>query len=174
MSTTSFTVRRAEPRDLSGIGPYAAALVRLHHQFDADRFFLPEYVESGYVRFLRTAMRDPEVVVLVAEEEGRLIGYSFGKKEPRDWNALLDACGALHDLYVDPSARGRGVGEALVTQTANALRSLGAERIVLHTASANEAARKLFEKLGFRSTMIEMTLSLGSPTESGPPASRSP
>jgi ribosomal protein S18 acetylase RimI-like enzyme len=37
------------------------------------------------------------------------------------------------------------------------LRDRGAPRVVLGTAQRNEAAQRLFERLGFRRTMIEMT-----------------
>jgi ribosomal protein S18 acetylase RimI-like enzyme len=159
VSTTPFAVRSATPADLAAIGHYAADLVRLHHRFDADRFFLPESIEAGYVRFLQGSIWDANVVLLVAEEDDRVVGYAYGRMEPRDWNALLDAHGALHDVYVDNAARGRSIGQALVAKTIAALRSKGARRIVVQTAAANGVARQFFEKLGFRTTMIEMTLS---------------
>jgi ribosomal protein S18 acetylase RimI-like enzyme len=40
------------------------------------------------------------------------------------------------------------------------LRERGAPRVVLSTAAQNETAQRLFEKLGFRRTMIEMTREL--------------
>jgi ribosomal protein S18 acetylase RimI-like enzyme len=40
------------------------------------------------------------------------------------------------------------------------LRSRGAPRVVLGTAERNSAAQRLFEKLGFRRTIIEMTREL--------------
>jgi len=86
-----------------------------------------------------------------------IVGYAYGRVEARDWNALLDAHGALHDVYVADEARARGTGAALVTAVADDLRKLGAPRVVLHTATQNVAAQRLFQKLGFRSTMIEMT-----------------
>jgi ribosomal protein S18 acetylase RimI-like enzyme len=174
VSTTPFTVRNAKPSDVPSIGRYAADLVRLHHGFDADRFFLPDQLEAGYLRFLQSAMHDPDVVLLVAENDSRVVGFSYSRMESRDWNALLDAYGALNDLYVDPAVRYRGVGQALVLATVASLRAKGAQRIVLHAATANTAARKLFEKIGFRSTMIEMTLSADSFTESGSPVGHSP
>ncbi len=54
-------------------------------------------------------------MIFVAVERGeRVLGYAYGRLEPRDWNELLDACGKLHDLYVDEDARGHGAASALV------------------------------------------------------------
>jgi ribosomal protein S18 acetylase RimI-like enzyme len=41
------------------------------------------------------------------------------------------------------------------------LGELGAPRVVLMTAAKNDAAQRFFESMGFRRTMIEMTLELG-------------
>jgi RimJ/RimL family protein N-acetyltransferase len=40
------------------------------------------------------------------------------------------------------------------------LRERGAPRVILWTATQNEAAQALFQRLGFRKTMTEMTLEL--------------
>ena len=40
------------------------------------------------------------------------------------------------------------------------LREHGAPRVILWTAAPNEAAQRLFRRLGFRETMIEMTKEL--------------
>jgi ribosomal protein S18 acetylase RimI-like enzyme len=70
---------------------------------------------------------------------------------------LREAGGKLYDLYVDPGARGAGLGRRLVEDAVARLAALGAPRVVLMTAWMNEDARRLFEKLGFRPTMLEMT-----------------
>jgi RimJ/RimL family protein N-acetyltransferase len=45
----------------------------------------------------------------------------------------------------------------LLNATLDALLDLGAPRVVLSTATQNEAAQRLFAAAGFRATMIEMT-----------------
>jgi ribosomal protein S18 acetylase RimI-like enzyme len=52
------------------------------------------------------------------------------------------------------------VGLALAEAVIARLRALGAPRVVLHTAVQNAAAQRLFERLGFRRTMVEMTREL--------------
>jgi ribosomal protein S18 acetylase RimI-like enzyme len=96
-------------------------------------------------------------VVLVAVRDERVVGYAYGSLEERDWNMLLDAHGAIHDVYVADDARRGGAGHALVTAMIDALSALGAPRIVLSTMVANEGAQHLFRRCGFRPTMLEMT-----------------
>jgi len=156
----SVIVRAAEPRDLPAIAALAGQLVRQHHDFDAQRFMLIPNVEAGYARFFGHELANPDVLLLAAERAGRVAGYAYARLEARDWNALLDSCGALHDIFVSEELRRQGVARQLVDAVRDGLRSKGAPRLVLHTASKNAAARSFFAALGFRETMVELTAEL--------------
>lgn len=157
----SLEIRAALREELPLVAELAAKLVHLHHAFDAQRFFVPENVAKGYAWWFEQEIDRPEVVLIVAVREGRLVGYAYARLEERDWNQLLDACGALHDLWVEPEERGGGVARKLVASCIDRLRERGAPRVVLHAAAANGEAQALFERLGFRRTMVEMTCELG-------------
>jgi ribosomal protein S18 acetylase RimI-like enzyme len=66
----------------------------------------------------------------------------------------------MYDIVVDPDYRQQGVGRMLVDATLDALKSKGMPRVVLSTAEKNAAAQSLFDRAGFRRTMIEMTREL--------------
>src|SRR5262249_45023471 len=106
----------------------------------------------------RTQLKSRRAVLLVAEEKKRVVGYAYGSLEGRDWNMLLDAHGAIHDVCVASAHRRRGVGEALTRAMVGALSKKGAERFVLSTMVQNKPAQRLFASIGFRPTMYEMTL----------------
>jgi ribosomal protein S18 acetylase RimI-like enzyme len=163
MSVTPI-IREARVEDLPAIGALAGALVRFHHALDPKRYMLVDGVEAGYARYFRGELKDPAALILTAEDHGAIIGYAYGRLEGRDWNALLEACGALHDLFVDPGARRRGVGRALLSAMVAALEAKGAPRILLHTAVQNHQAQALFAACGFRPTMLEMTRESGVPS----------
>jgi ribosomal protein S18 acetylase RimI-like enzyme len=153
-------IRAAEPGDGEELGKMAGALVRFHHELDAKRFFIVDGVERGYGRFLESQIAAPEVIVLVALKGERLVGYVYARLEPRDWNALRDACGELHDIFVVAEARRAGVASALLDEIKARFAALGAPRVVLSTAYGNDVAQRLFARHGFRPTMIEMTSEL--------------
>ncbi len=152
-------MRDCEPRDLPQVGVLAGKLVRMHHELDPDRFLLRENVEEGYARWLGRELSSEGVVVLVLASGDRVDGYAYGRLEGRDWMRLLDPHAELHDVWVEEEARGTGMAEALVRECVARLSALGAPRVVLSTAWRNERARRFFEKLGFRPTMLEMTTS---------------
>lgn len=153
----SVVVRPAVAKDAEALGRMGASLAKQHHGFDPPRFMLPEDVEAGYRWWLDRERRNKKAVVVVAEEDGEVVGYCYGRLEGRDWNKLLDGYGELIDVWVDAPARGKGAGALLVREVCRLLTELGAPRIVLMSASKNESAQRLFRQLGFRPTMVEMT-----------------
>ncbi|MGZ5094954.1 MAG: GNAT family N-acetyltransferase [Burkholderiales bacterium] len=55
----------------------------------------------------------------------------------------------IEDVVVDSSARGRGVGEALTQHALRLATERGAQTVDLTSRRSREAARKLYEKVGF-------------------------
>jgi ribosomal protein S18 acetylase RimI-like enzyme len=162
--TNAPIVRHATRADLPTLGRLGALLVQQHHDFDGRRFLAPSpRTADQYAAFLGTQLDDPDVLVIVAEHEGRVIGYTFAAMEGYDYKSLRGPAGLLHDLLVDPDHRGRGVGRRLLDETLLMLQAKGARQIVLATAERNESAQRLFTRAGFRRTMIEMTRELDDP-----------
>jgi ribosomal protein S18 acetylase RimI-like enzyme len=156
------TIRAARPTDVPIIGRLGARLVRTHHDFDPERFIAAtRETEHGYGSFLETQLMEPNVLLLVAEQGGEVVGYSYAGVEGWDYMSLRGPAGVLHDIVVDDGHRGQGIGGRLVEVTLAALRDRGVPRVVLWTAERNESAQRLFSRAGFRRTMVEMTRELG-------------
>ncbi|WP_224248509.1 GNAT family N-acetyltransferase [Hyalangium gracile] len=153
----TITVRPARSSDAEALGRMGAALVRQHHDFDRERFMLPEDVEDGYRWWLGKELKAKEAVVLVAERDGEVVGYVYGRVEARDWATLRDRCGGFHDIWVDEKARGSGAGRMLAEALVRRFAELGVPRVILMSATKNEGAQRFFAKLGWRPTMVEMT-----------------
>ena len=158
----SIIVRPAIPADLPSIARLGVMLVRLHHEFDTRRFIsATPATERGYREFLGSQLSNTNSVVLVAERDGEVLGYTYAGLEGWDYMTLRAPAGMLHDILVDPAHRGQGIGQLLLDATIAELKRRGAPRVVLSTASQNEGAQRMFAAAGFRSTMIEMTRELG-------------
>ena len=153
-----FTIRRATDADLPALGRLGALLMRTHYAFDRDRFMAPsDNPEEGYAWFLGTQLREPDVAVFVAERSGEVLGYVYAGIEPQSWKELREEAGFIHDIVVDEAARRSGIAQLLIEAAIDWLRARGMPRVLLGTASQNEAAQRLFDRLGFRRTMIELT-----------------
>jgi ribosomal protein S18 acetylase RimI-like enzyme len=159
--TAPVTIRPAARDDLAAIGRLGALLVTEHHDFDPRRFIAPRAgLAQLYGSFLVSQAERAEMIVLVAERAGAIVGYAFAGMEGNDYMALRGPAGALYDLVVDPDHRRQRVGTLLLEEALAELRRLGAPRVVLFTAEMNHVAQAMFAAAGFRRTMIEMTREL--------------
>jgi ribosomal protein S18 acetylase RimI-like enzyme len=161
MAVEAFPIRAAVPADLPALGRLGGHLMRMHYAFDPQRFMSPgEDPEKGYAWFLGTQLNEDNVVILVAEADGAILGYVYAGIEPQSWRELRERAGYIHDLVVEERWRRRGVATALMIQALAWLRTRDVPRVVLWTAQPNLAAQRLFDRLGFRRTMLEMTREL--------------
>jgi GNAT superfamily N-acetyltransferase len=155
------TIRLATPADLPALGRLGALLMRTHYEFDPQRFMSAGTdAADGYAWFLGRQLKDSNVVVYVAEQEGEVVGYVYAGIEPISWKELRDECGFIHDVVVDERGRRSGTATALIDKAIEWMREHGMPRVMLWTAEKNAGAQQLFSKMGFRRTMIEMTREL--------------
>lgn len=155
-------VRRATNADVPGTLALVRQICDLHAALDADRFtFRPDVIER-YERWLPERAADPRSVYLVAAHEGRIVGYCVCTVEPEVPIYWIPESGWIHDVWVEPQWRRRGVARSLVSGAVEGLRAIGVGRIRLETAQANESARALFASCGFRHSTSEMLLALRS------------
>ena len=138
--TRAFEVREAGPADLVAAGEVVAAAYR--HDLS---------IGEGYLEHVRDASsRAQQAVVLVAAEGDIVLGsvtYAAGGTAMAQRAAADEA--ELRMLGVDPSARGQGIGEALVRACIERARTAGLRRVVLSTQPEMRAAHRVYERLGF-------------------------
>jgi GNAT superfamily N-acetyltransferase len=151
------TVRKATKDDAGAITKFAVALFELHTEWDAKRFTQIATIE-GAERFYGD--RAENGWVLVASSAGKVIGFAYFEYEPMLYAELATNVVWLHDIYVEPVARGSGVGRALIAAVKEEAIRLGANKVLLSVAVGNEHGRQLFERSGFRTTMLEMMLEI--------------
>ena len=98
----------------------------------------------------------------IAERDGQRIGSVF-LVQARDaaTQAVEDGTAQLRMLLVEPSARGLGLGVALVTECERFARQAGYRRIRLWTNSVLLAARGIYQRAGYRLLASEPHHSFG-------------
>ncbi len=155
----ALVVRNAVKGDIRVIADFAVRLFAQHLAYDAKRFADIGDLE-GAVRYYASRIDAETAMILVAELDETLVGFAYLEYEALDYAMLLEKAAWLHDLYVSAEARGSGAGKLLIEAATEAATQLGAEKLILTVASKNGVAHQFFQHLGFRGTMVEMTLSL--------------
>lgn len=112
---------------------------------------LEEYGEESpgeakhYLKWLR---RTCKAGFLVAEAEGRPVGFIAACPDWKDWE--LGVVLEIHEIAVAPDWQGRGVGRALMEEAYALGRAHGRTIAALWVGEGNVRAREWYAKLGFR------------------------
>ena len=152
-------IRRAREGDEGKVAEFALRLFDQHVDYDPERFSTFANLD-GAARFYKSRFDTPDSAVFVAEIENEIVGFAYIERDPLNYAELLEHGAWLHDIYVNERARAQGIGQALIKAAAEAAKGMGAQKLLLSVAAKNAAAQQVFEKSGFRRTMVEMTLNL--------------
>jgi GNAT superfamily N-acetyltransferase len=117
-----------------------------------QRFYEVEDVDDDRNRafFRRFLAPSEDGLLLGARSEGKLVGYAC-----LYWHfSSLEACESvlMNDLYIAESARGQGVGRALIEAAAEVAREREVPFVEWSTAPDNETAQRLYDSTGAERT----------------------
>jgi len=135
------TIRRATLEDLSAFTEiYNEAILKTVATFDTEAKTLEEQ-KTWF------ANHGPRYPILVAEQEGSVIGWASLSK----WS---DRCAysdtAEISLYVREEHRGKGIGRKLIEEIVKEGQKVGLHTVIARIAEGNEASIHLHESVGFQ------------------------
>jgi RimJ/RimL family protein N-acetyltransferase len=96
-------------------------------------------------RYLRAVRRLPDAAVLVADDDGRIVGRLSIARDQHPASKHVADLG----LMVAASHRRRGIGRALLEAAVEWAREAGVSKLELHVFPHNEPAIRLYEEFGF-------------------------
>jgi GNAT superfamily N-acetyltransferase len=115
-----------------------------------------EEVTNGTWRRLLTNSGD--LFGRIAEWDGTMVGFTVCAVHAGSWT-LQPIC-YLEDLFVDPEARGKGIGAALIEDLVTLGRERGWSRLYWHTRDSNGTARRLYDKFAQADDFVRYRLFL--------------
>jgi GNAT superfamily N-acetyltransferase len=151
-------IRRATPDDLDVVTQLVLDLYRYHAEPPIYLPYLHE-AEAHQREHERRLLGDPACAHLLAYRAGRVLGLlSFQPPSPRTPPMIVPAdCIYLLDGYLDPAARGTGLGVALLARGLDWARAAGYRRCLLHFHAANVVARRFWLDCGFRAVKYRLS-----------------
>lgn len=149
-SSPSYILRNPQPGDMGWIIHRQAVLYAQEYGWNNEYEALVAEILAKFVREFDPARER----CWIAEKDGKVIGSVFIVRQD-------DTTAKLRLLYVDPCARGLGIGSRLVDECLRFSRQAGYTKMVLWTNSILTDARRIYDKAGFQLVEEEAHHSFG-------------
>ena len=144
-------IRRAEEKDISRI------LYLLSQVLEVHAAIRPDYFISGTTKYTREELSamirdDKRPIWVAADDQDTVWGYVFCeiKEQPATNNQHPFRYIYIDDLCVDEAARRGHIASRLFEFVREEAARLGCYEVTLNVWEGNDAARKFYEKMGFR------------------------
>ena len=126
---------------------FVAAFGHLYKPEDLAAFLAEYRTPEKYLSY----MREPPILIEVAELDGRLAAYCLINRGARNEqpNPCPERPVFLSQLYTDPAMTGRGLGAALVEWAIAEARAWNADALQLSVFSENFGAQRFYQRYGF-------------------------
>ena len=145
-----YLLRPHQPGDMGWVVHRHGALYAQEYGWDETFEALVAEITAKFIRHF-----DPKRErCWIAERDGEIVGSVFLVQRSK-------TVGQLRLMYVEPKARGLGIGSRLVDECVRFARQVGYRKVVLWTNSVLDAARHIYEKAGFRLIHSEPHTSFG-------------
>jgi DNA-binding MarR family transcriptional regulator/N-acetylglutamate synthase-like GNAT family acetyltransferase len=149
-SGEAYQLRDLVPGDIGWVVHRQAVLYTREYGWDQTYEALVAEILSGFVKtFDKSRERS-----WIAERDGQIIGSVFLMR-------ASDEVAKLRLLYVEPSARGLGLGRRLVDECIRFSRAKGYQKLTLWTNDCLVSARKIYQAAGFQLIKEESHRSFG-------------
>ena len=126
-----YFIRNATAADL-------AEIVRVGSESQTAAHWTDQHYQSLFATFSSA----PRLILVAVEQDGATIGFLAARHISREWE--------LENIVVSMTARGKGVGTALLTEMLSRAQKSASDSVFLEVRESNSAARALYSKLGFQ------------------------
>ncbi len=152
-------IRPALPPDLPAVIALWRELQDINASYDA-RLALNEGAADWFIGYLGNQLDNPNMVVLVAEYEKTIVGYTFGQIMRRPTLASGD-CGYVADVCVRDGWRGRGIGRQLYERLRSWFLANSITAIEVQVVRANPASQAFWRKMGYSEFLRTLRVDMG-------------
>ncbi|MGW5335440.1 GNAT family N-acetyltransferase [Streptomyces bauhiniae] len=156
--SSAVTVRPAQADDLGWLVERAELL----HLFENELGVLPRRaaLRTLLAEELAKALADESSFVLIALTDGRPTGFVQGQFPHGAWieqQVAVEQTGYLSRMFVDPEARRKSVGRALIVAAHEVLRARSVRAVLLHHSLHSPFATPLWARWGYRPVLTTWT-----------------
>jgi ribosomal protein S18 acetylase RimI-like enzyme len=147
------SIRRARTGEVNKLQALNDAVFADNSRYDQDAMLDWAQSKAGETYFT-TAINNPEACFLVAEDEGKLVGYIAGS--PKKFDDRMSRYVEIDNLGVSRDYRRHGVGKKLMETCLKWAKDEGFQKVHLRCYSANVGALEFYKHNGFQDTSVSL------------------
>ena len=147
-------IRKAQMEDVPRLNFLLTLLIRDEKQYDEsinENFVVTDMYEN--------LINEPKRIILVAEEDEKIIGYLYGYIIDGD-EVQTESIAKLDALFVEEEYRRMGAAEMLIDHFKVWVINHNITGMVVNVCSSNYKAKSLYQKKGFKTTKETMSLEI--------------
>lgn len=142
-------LRRALGDDLPRMVEIWMEMMREHERFD-NRLVLTSNAASSYQNYLLMHIRSPKSIVVVAEDEGRIVGFCCAYMCANLPMFQPSEFGYISDLAVDGACQRQGLGSQILDYVTEWFSRYAIRCIQLQVYSNNEQGKQFWSSKGYK------------------------
>jgi ribosomal protein S18 acetylase RimI-like enzyme len=161
-------VRPARRGDIPSLVLLWASMMEENARLD-PRLGMHPHAKEHMAEQFASWVQDATRVVLVAEEQGRLlVGYAAGCHGAGNGWQVPAVLGQVTDCFVVPARRRRGVARRLAARLRDVLFERGVSTVRLQVAATNEASRAFWRSMGWEDLEVILEREVAPPVRAEP------
>jgi len=148
------TIRKGRLADGPAVVELWKGLIDYHRDISCYDMAMVAEAPDMWLKWYNTHVRSGKRLVLVAESEGRLVGYLTASIESRPELFKRRVKVHIYDTYVVAELRGKGVGTAMVDELNRWVGDNGIDQVSVYISSDNENGLKFWHASGYKDVLI--------------------
>jgi GNAT superfamily N-acetyltransferase len=146
-------IRKARLKDIPEVTKLWRKLCEYEDSFKSIREFTPlvKGANKVFQDDITKKIRSKNVIVLVAVEDDKVVGYTYTFIKEGDTLYKSDVnLAEISDIYVKEGYRGRGISSQLMEETMKWLKKKGVKYVEVFAVAPNKTAGNIYKKWGFK------------------------
>lgn len=150
--------RKATKKDLDALCQLWVKLGKGHVDYHSS-YLLAKNYPSALRKFLKERFEDKKSLIYLAEEQEKIVGFTFGRVKERPLIFKIKKEGSISDVFIEKSYREKGIGSKL-TEILIEEFSKRKLKFVGLTVDVDNPATKFYQRLGFKNRQLRMLKNL--------------
>ena len=146
-------IRKAKLTDIKQVTNLCLAMQEYHVAFD-EGFTLTKNAREGIAWFLKRCVRSRTKLLIVAEDDGRITGYTLAMLSSRPPIFRRREFGFIEDVFVSEEYRHKGIAKLMLEAAYLWFRKRGVSEVVLTVHTKNKLGVTVWEKEGFETVFL--------------------